>query len=190
MPPIAGAGDDGSDLCLAAPNFAQPHSAQSAGTITRERNNNRMPEDGVSAGWFQVPSWLVFWNGNCEYQPAWRQVCGNGTPPRAESLVRHPFLAMIRFLMRLAACLSALLALAAPGRATGTAPPSFMERVDAFPALEAQRGIHTVWEQIVFRAHDTPFFVVATVIFLLAIIHTFSRRADHPDGQPHAGRAR
>lgn len=80
---------------------------------------------------------------------------------------------MIRFLMRLAACLSALLALAAPGRATGTAPPSFMERVDAFPALEAQRGIHTVWEQIVFRAHDTPFFVVATVIFLLAIIHTF-----------------
>jgi hypothetical protein len=92
-------------------------------------------------------------------------------PPK--SLVRHPFTAMMRPVLRLTIRLFALLALTQSGRAAEVAAPAFMERVDAFPALEAQRGIHTVWEQISFRAHDTPFLAVATLIFLLAILHTF-----------------
>ena len=51
--------------------------------------------------------------------------------------------------------------------------PVFLDKADAFPALEATRGITGVWERIQFRAHEEPFLVVATVIFVLAILHTF-----------------
>src|ERR1035437_7925942 len=34
-------------------------------------------------------------------------------------------------------------------------------------------AIHTTWEQSSFRTHDPPFLAVATLIFLLALLHTF-----------------
>ena len=51
-------------------------------------------------------------------------------------------------------------------REMGMFPPPVCSRI-------AKCGIHTTWEQISFRTHDTPFLAVATLIFLLAILHTF-----------------
>jgi len=50
----------------------------------------------------------------------------------------------------------------------------FLERIDRFPALEAQQGIAGIREKIAFRARQEPFLAIASVIFLLAIVHTFA----------------
>ena len=49
----------------------------------------------------------------------------------------------------------------------------FLRRIGEFPAEEMRRGLDGVWERLVFRAGDTPFLWVATLIFLCAIVHTF-----------------
>ena len=59
------------------------------------------------------------------------------------------------------------LAAAAPGR------PAFLDKAAGFPAVEAARGITGIWERIQFRAQEDSFLVVATLIFVLAILHTF-----------------
>ena len=52
--------------------------------------------------------------------------------------------------------------------------PEFVLKAADFPRLEAEAGISGVWEKIRFRAHSVPFLPVATLIFLLAILHTFA----------------
>jgi Putative Na+/H+ antiporter len=67
-----------------------------------------------------------------------------------------------------------LLALMAPASAAeGVEAPEFVRKAQDFPAMEAARGITGVWEKIQFRAHEVPFLVIATIIFVLAILHTF-----------------
>jgi Putative Na+/H+ antiporter len=51
--------------------------------------------------------------------------------------------------------------------------PDFIQKVDRFPAEEAARGLSGVGERIAFRAKEEPFLVIASVIFVLAILHTF-----------------
>lgn len=51
--------------------------------------------------------------------------------------------------------------------------PAFLVKAETFPAQEAARGLAGIGERIAFRAHEEPFLVVATVIFVLAILHTF-----------------
>lgn len=53
------------------------------------------------------------------------------------------------------------------------AKPEFMERMDHFNAEEKAAEMTGIWEKISYRASEQPFLVVASLIFLLAIIHTF-----------------
>ena len=69
------------------------------------------------------------------------------------------------------------LALAAPSSllAAGTAlaAPEFVTEMARMPALEQQQGVATVGEKLAFRAKQQPFLLAASIIFVLAIIHTF-----------------
>lgn len=55
-----------------------------------------------------------------------------------------------------------------------TAQARFLEKVEKFPQWESERNIHDIGAKISFRAQQEPFLVVASVIFLLAILHTFA----------------
>ncbi len=67
-----------------------------------------------------------------------------------------------------------------------------MNKADGFAAAEQAKGITGVWDRITHRAGEEPFLVVASVIFLLAILHTFvaipiTKHAHHVE---HEHRAR
>jgi hypothetical protein len=51
--------------------------------------------------------------------------------------------------------------------------PEFLTRMEAFPQQEAAAGVQSIGAKLAFRAKEQPFLLVATVIFVLAIIHTF-----------------
>ncbi|MGB0992512.1 MAG: putative Na+/H+ antiporter [Akkermansiaceae bacterium] len=78
-------------------------------------------------------------------------------------------------IIRLALLVTALVALSAPAaHAAGDhKTPEFKTRMEQFPAEEADKKIQGIWEIISYRASEQPFLVVATIIFILAIIHTF-----------------
>lgn len=46
--------------------------------------------------------------------------------------------------------------------------------LDEYKAKEAELGIEGLWERVLFRAGEDPFNVAVTVIFLLAVAHTFA----------------
>jgi hypothetical protein len=50
----------------------------------------------------------------------------------------------------------------------------FLTKVEKFSQWETERNIHDIGEKISFRAGQEPFLVVASAIFLLAILHTFA----------------
>ena len=83
---------------------------------------------------------------------------------------------LISKLLLVLVSLSALCVLSAPSaHAAGghSAKPEFTQRVENFSAEEAMKGLTTMGEKISYRASEVPFLVVASVIFLLAILHTF-----------------
>jgi len=51
--------------------------------------------------------------------------------------------------------------------------PEFQERINSFTAEEEAAGLTGIGERIVYRVKEEPFLLVATLIFLCAIIHTF-----------------
>lgn len=51
--------------------------------------------------------------------------------------------------------------------------PKFLEAIEQFPAQEAAAGKTSIMDKIAFRASEEPFLVVASVIFICAILHTF-----------------
>lgn len=51
--------------------------------------------------------------------------------------------------------------------------PDFLLAADGFAARETTEGISSIGEKLVFRATDQPFLLIASVIFVLAIVHTF-----------------
>ena len=63
----------------------------------------------------------------------------------------------------------------AAGGAHETETPAFVTQMNEFPALEEAAGIDKtdIMARIKFRASQAPFLVVATIIFICAIIHTF-----------------
>lgn len=79
----------------------------------------------------------------------------------------------MKSLLRLSPLLSLLFPAAASAADVHDSPPAFMTAVDGFPARETAEGLTGIWERLAFRAADQPFLVVASVIFVLAIIHTF-----------------
>ena len=70
----------------------------------------------------------------------------------------------------------ALLSFATPASAADThgAVPKFVQRMKQFPAEEQQQGISGIWDIIVYRAKQEPILAISTIIFLLAIFHTFA----------------
>src|SRR6478609_6177291 len=73
---------------------------------------------------------------------------------------------------RLLQLLLGTLALALPAVADVPAP-AFLQKVETFEALEKAQQLDGLWARLVFRAGQEPLLPIATVIFLLAIIHTF-----------------
>lgn len=80
---------------------------------------------------------------------------------------------MIRFAVFLLTALF-LIAPASLQASERTLPqPAFVTELAKFPALEKAKGLTSIGEKLSFRAHEQPFLMVASVIFLLAICHTF-----------------
>lgn len=59
------------------------------------------------------------------------------------------------------------------GSGHGQEIPKFEKRLESFSVEESNSGISGIWDKISYRAGEQPFLVVASIIFLLAIIHTF-----------------
>ncbi len=57
--------------------------------------------------------------------------------------------------------------------AHGLKTPEFVEKLSSFPREEAAAGIEGIGAKLAYRAKAQPFLLVATVIFVLAILHTF-----------------
>lgn len=60
-----------------------------------------------------------------------------------------------------------------PAVAAAAGEPAFVAEMAKFPELEKAQGIHGIGETLAFRARQQPFLLVASVIFVLAILHTF-----------------
>jgi hypothetical protein len=78
---------------------------------------------------------------------------------------------MMKFFPLLSAVL--LLLLPASALASEVPPPEFVIEMAKFPAQEEAQGMVGIWEKLAFRAGQQPFLLVATIIFILAICHTF-----------------
>lgn len=52
-------------------------------------------------------------------------------------------------------------------------PIPFQVKMKQFPAEEEAAGMEGIWDKISYRAEQEPFLLVATIIFILAIVHTF-----------------
>lgn len=57
--------------------------------------------------------------------------------------------------------------------AEATATPEFITQMAEFPALEKEQALEGIGPRLIFRAGKQPFLLVASLIFLLAILHTF-----------------
>jgi Putative Na+/H+ antiporter len=57
--------------------------------------------------------------------------------------------------------------------AANVAAPDFIQQIAKFPAAEKAQNLTGISEKLAFRAQQQPFLVVATAIFLFAIVHTF-----------------
>jgi hypothetical protein len=53
------------------------------------------------------------------------------------------------------------------------AKPQFQLQAESFSAQEAARGLTGIAERLQFRIHEQPFLLIATILFVLAIVHTF-----------------
>jgi len=79
----------------------------------------------------------------------------------------------MKFLIRLSTMALPLLPAVLLAAGDSGEAPSFVSAMERFPAEEAARGLTGIGEKLAYRAQNQPFLAVATVIFVLAIIHTF-----------------
>jgi len=84
------------------------------------------------------------------------------------------FRLIIRLLYSCLICGLGLPATAAAAGGHESAAPEFIRRMAEFPAEETAVGISQTGAKLFYRAQSEPFLVVASVIFLLAILHTFA----------------
>ncbi|MCW1912367.1 putative Na+/H+ antiporter [Luteolibacter sp. GHJ8] len=78
--------------------------------------------------------------------------------------------------MRLFSIIFTLFVVLAPAlsfAADAHAEPVFLEKMATFPQQEEAQGIKEIGAKLAFRAKEEPFLLVATIIFVLAILHTF-----------------
>lgn len=74
-------------------------------------------------------------------------------------------------LIFLVVSLTAPVAMAGGGGAYDT--PEFQERMASFNSEESANGVTGMWERLSYRAEQQPFLLVASIIFVCAIVHTF-----------------
>ena len=74
---------------------------------------------------------------------------------------------------RLPTIFLALAALTSVGQAAEHTKPDFLIQAENFASEETARGITDVAGQLAFRAQEQPFLLISSIIFLLAILHTF-----------------
>lgn len=108
----------------------------------------------------------------------------------AENAVGCRMLRLLARSIRLSiACLGLPLHAASSDRA-----PSFLERAGRFAAEEQALGIDELGEKLLYRIQSEPFFLIATLIFFLAIVHTFAAvplsRYAHKVAKRHESQAR
>lgn len=82
---------------------------------------------------------------------------------------RSPYNALVRLLLAVVLSLAWLPAAALAAAAPDPSAPAFPRPLESY----ADNAEHGLWAQLVHRAQVDPFNVIATVIFLLAITHTF-----------------
>ena len=70
-------------------------------------------------------------------------------------------------------CMALLNSASASEVAHGLSSPEFISRMDSFPAEEAAAGIRGIVAMLCYRAKEVPFLLVASIIFVFAILHTF-----------------
>lgn len=80
--------------------------------------------------------------------------------------------------LRFLTVLVTLLVLSIPGIAAAAdahelQKPVFVEKMASFPQEEAAAGIDGIGAKLAYRAKQQPFLLVSTIIFVLAILHTF-----------------
>lgn len=75
--------------------------------------------------------------------------------------------------LRLSALLFLLVTAGSQAAETAGTSPAFVKEMAQFPVIEAERGFDGISEKLAFRAESQPFLLVASVIFILAIVHTF-----------------
>ncbi len=97
--------------------------------------------------------------------PALAQVPAFSINPRVPTLNIKPVVVILAFL-------SAIVPVGVLAAEANPTPP-FVTAMEAFPKQEAAKGLVGIGKKISFRAHEQPFLVVASIIFLLAIVHTF-----------------
>ena len=51
--------------------------------------------------------------------------------------------------------------------------PEFVTAIDGFSKIESEQGLTTIGEKLAFRAKQQPILLISSIIFLLAILHTF-----------------
>ncbi|MFK7910914.1 MAG: putative Na+/H+ antiporter [Akkermansiaceae bacterium] len=73
---------------------------------------------------------------------------------------------LLTFLITLPAAMAA-------GGGHDAKPIPFQEKMKQFPAEEKAAGLDGIWDKMSYRAEQEPFLLVATIIFVLAITHTF-----------------
>ena len=59
------------------------------------------------------------------------------------------------------------------GAGSHAVEPEFVTEMAKFPAMEKAKGVQGIGETLTFRAGQQPFLLVASIIFILAILHTF-----------------
>lgn len=92
--------------------------------------------------------------------------------PAAVLDIAEPMSKPILSILLMIFALSAPSAMAAGG-GHGTETPAFKVSMENFPAEEKAAGLTGIGERLSYRLEQEPFLLVATIIFLCAIIHTF-----------------
>ena len=77
------------------------------------------------------------------------------------------------FFFAVVAVLSFGMPLAEASEGHGYVVPEFQQRMAEFAQEEKAAGLHSIGEKLSYRAEQQPFLLVASIIFLLAIFHTF-----------------
>lgn len=80
---------------------------------------------------------------------------------------------MKTLILKACAILFVLVAFSATAFASNAKAPEFISCMERFADQEASKGLTGIGEKLAFRAQEQPILLISSIIFLLAILHTF-----------------